>query len=328
MSRLANTFMAALAFFATAEVLAQTCNLSDPNSFKSNCTDIASGGSSTCTISVTNLGAGVCTGTWSAALGTFDPGTVTNAHADALFGGACVQVNNVALPSPVGTHTKIDTAFACQGSGALAPGATASMTGTVTPSPSFTGNFFDAAYLVSFRSSTNTGTTGANSWGDLLIFIQNCTAVPTVAGAAPSGAPYVVSWNSTTGSSSGGAYEIQEATKSDFSDAITFGEPNPTATFTHTVTAATTFFYRVRPVTCGGSPGSFGPSAQIVILPPQPPTSRDFDLVVPLGSSTPVSQLITFTGLTPGATFSATTDKPYLTITPSTGTVRSDGPSL
>lgn len=325
MSRLANTFMAALAFFATAEVLAQTCSFSDPNSFKSNCTDIASGGSSTCTISITNLGTGVCTGTWSAALGTFDPGTVTNAHADALFGGTCVQVNNVALPLPVGTHTTIDTAFACQGSGALAPGATASMTGTVTPSPSFTGSFFSAAYLLSFRSSTNTGTTAANSWGSILIFIQNCTAVPTVAGSAPSGVPYVVLWNSTTGSSSGGAYEIQEATKSDFSDAITFSEANPSATFTHTVTAATTFFYRVRPVTCGGSPGSFGPSAQIVILPPQPPTSRDFDLVVPLGSSTPVSQVITFTGLTPGAAFSATTDKPYLTITPSTGTVRSDG---
>ena len=102
-------------------------------------------------------------------------------------------------------------------------------------------------------------------------------------------------------------------------------EPTTSRTFTHTVGAATTYYYRVRPVICSGSPGSFGPSAQIVVLPPQPPTARDFDLIVPFGSTTRVSQTVTFSGLMPNSTFTVTTDKPYLTVTPTSGTVRSDG---
>ncbi len=149
-----------------------------------------------------------------------------------------------------------------------------------------------------------------------------CTAIPSVAGAVPSGVPYVVSWNATTG---GGGYEVQEATKPDFSDAVTLSEPSTSRTFQHTVTTPATFYYRVRPLTCAGSAGSFGPSAQIVVLPQQAPTSRDFDLIVPVGTTAQVSQDITFSGLPPGATFTVTTDKSYLTITPASGSVRSDG---
>ena len=149
-----------------------------------------------------------------------------------------------------------------------------------------------------------------------------CTAIPNVVGAVPSGNAYVVSWNST---STTAGYEIQEATKSDFSDAITVSEPSLSRQFQHIVTSATAFYYRVRPVSCGGSAGAYGPSAQTVVIPPQPPVSRDFDLVVPFGSTTAVSQDITFRALSAGASFTSSTDKPYLTVTPPSGTVRGDG---
>jgi hypothetical protein len=151
----------------------------------------------------------------------------------------------------------------------------------------------------------------------------NCTATPTTVGSAPSGYPYVVSWNSTSG---GGPYEIQESTNSDFSGAITITEPTATShTFQHAVGTPTTFYYHVRPVSCSGSTGSFASSAQIVVLPRQAATERDFDLIVPLGSTAQFSQDVTFTGLKPNVSFSATTDEPYLTVTPATGTTRSDG---
>src|SRR6266568_731324 len=195
---------------------------------------------------------------------------------------------------------------------------------TITPTPAFTGTFFSAGFFMSFVNvDQSNGTTSADSYGSIGIIVENCTAVPSAPGASTSGVPYFLDWNFTA---DGGPFEIQEATASDFSNAIPITEPSlPFHEFQHSVTAATTFFYRVRPVTCGGSPGTFGPSAQVVVLPQLPPNSRDFDIVVPIDATAPVLQTVTFTGLTPNVAFSASTDKPYLTVTPSSGTVGSNG---
>jgi len=326
MLRPVTAMAAAVILSCAAEASAQNCDLSGPNSVQTSCSSpIASGSSSVCTLSITNGGAGDCVGNWTSAIGTFDPGTVSGVQATGVF-GACSFVGDVPLPSPLAGFSTINSAWACHGSGALHPNETTTMTARVSPNSSFTGNSFFAGYLTSFRSTPGSlGTTGIDAYGSLLISLQNCTATPSAAGSSPSGVPYVVSWNSTSGASSSGGYEIQEATLADFSNALTLGEPSTSRQFQHTVTSPTVFYYRVRPLTCGGSSGSFGSVAQIVILPPQPPTSRDFDLVVPLGSTTQVSQDVTFTGLTPGAAFSVSTDKAYLTVTPATGTVRSDG---
>lgn len=149
-----------------------------------------------------------------------------------------------------------------------------------------------------------------------------CTATPAAPGAMNTGLQYTVSWNATSGT---GGYELQEATKSDFSDAVTVSESTTSHQFQHDVTSTTVFLYRVRPVSCGGSSGSFGPPAQTVVLAEQPDTSRDFDLVAGFGGGGVLSQRIRFTGLTAGAPFTATTDKTYLTVTPASGTVAADG---
>ena len=328
MVRSATGFAAALLFVVAPHILGQGCSLPNGSVVASCETPISSGQSSLCTVSITNKGTGDCSGNWTVALGTWDPGTVANVQTGGVL-GTCAFVGDVPLPfGPVGDHTAIHSAWLCQGSGALHANETVTaLTGRVTPNVDINDPQFFAAQIVSFRHTGPpvNGTSAMDEWGQILIELQSCTAVPSVPGSSPSGLPYVVSWNSTTGAGSAGGYEVQEATRSDFSDAITVSEPTTSRQFQHSVTAATTYFYRVRPFQCSNAPGSFGPTAQIVVLPQQPSTSRDFDLVVPLGSTAQVSQSVTFSGLTPNANFSATTDKPYLAVTPSTGSVRSDG---
>ncbi|MDQ6802933.1 MAG: hypothetical protein M3041_19180 [Acidobacteriota bacterium] len=319
MARIFRALAAALVTLVSVNAFAQNCDVANQTNMTCD-TAISAGGSAQCTVSVKNAGTAPCVGNWTTTLGSFDPGTFSNVQAN--FAN-CTFVGDVQLPAPIFNQMVIHSAWVCQGAGSVGPGATLSMTGRVTPAPSFTNSQFLAAYLLTFRRTGSiNGTQSLTAYGANPIIVNNCTAIPEVPGATPSGVPYVVSWNALATS---GGYEIQEATKPDFSDAVTTSTLSASNIFQHSVTAASTFFYRVRPVSCGGSAGSFGPPAQIVVLPPQPPTARDFDIVVPFGSTTQVSQSVTFPGLVPNAPFTVTTDKPYLTVTPTSGTVRSDG---
>jgi len=181
-----------------------------------------------------------------------------------------------------------------------------------TPNPTIPGRHIEI-----FRDNTGTGIDGFL----FRVTLVDCTVTPRAPGSAPSALTYDVTW-SPTGSAS---YEVQEATKSDFSDAVTRTTTSTSSSFAHTVSTATTYYYRVRPVSCGDGPTSFGPTTQTVVLPQQPPASREFDVIVPLGSTTKVSQQIRFEGQPPGATFTATTDQPFLTASPQSGVVDGSG---
>jgi len=303
-------------------VAAQT-NGCDLSPVTSSCGPLT-GGSAVCSISMSNTGTMDCVGNYIFNMGGGDPGTGSNPSSNSTILSQCQFIGDETIPEPGGVMWSIKGAVGCSGSGALHPGETLKMTATITPAAGFTGNQYRAAYAEDFRrTGTIGGVISEDGWGYIFMDLVVCSTRPVTVGSAPSGYPYVVSWDPTTG---GGPYEIQESQNSNFSNAITVTEPTNTShTFQHTVGTATTFYYRVRPVSCSGSPGSFASPTQIVILPQQTTTSRDFDLIVPLGSTAQVSQDVTFTGLTPNASFSATTDKPYLTVTPATGTTRSDG---
>ncbi|HEY8181453.1 MAG TPA: hypothetical protein VII32_04395 [Thermoanaerobaculia bacterium] len=324
MGRLFRAFAGALVSIVSINAFAQNCDLGGQTNFTCD-SAINAGSSAQCTLSIKNNGTADCVGNWTSTLASFDPGTFSGIQASPIFGN-CSFVGDVNLPTPIFNQTVIHNAWKCVGSGTLSPGASASMTGRVKPDAAFNSSTFIAGYMLTFqRTGSIGGTQNLTSYGGNQITVNNCNAVPEVAGSSPSGVPYVVSWNAISGAPSSGGYEIQEATRSDFSDAVTTSTLSNSRTFQHTVAVATTFFYRVRPISCGGSAGSFGRSAQIVVLPQQPAKSRDFDLVVPLGSTTPVSQTVTFSGLVPNSTFTVTTDKPYLTVTPASGAVQSDG---
>lgn len=309
-------------FLSASAAFAQQCSIGGPNTinFACNKTAINVGGSTTCTMTVMNTGPAACTGTFTGAVGVFDPGTVSNGVG---FGaaGSCSIVLNYQLPPPYTGLINVPAAFVCQSTGmTLAAGASYTVSADLSPSSS--APMFNLGSAYSFQSAGGGGTAKASGYATDIIAVQNCTAVPVVAGAAPSTIPYVVQWNAT---GDGGPYVIDESTLPDFSVVSTVNEPSTSHVFQHTVSTPTTYYYRVRPLICGGSPGTSGPRTQIVILPQQAATSRDFDIITPIGTISPINQDVAFSGLTPGRTFSVTTDRPFLTVNPSSGTVKSDG---
>jgi hypothetical protein len=116
-----------------------------------------------------------------------------------------------------------------------------------------------------------TATTGAHAAGTVNVVVQNpdsqsgtlvngyiygsCAApgTPTPAGpgSASSGAMYTVSWTATSGDNT---YELQESADPGFSVADTTPVTGTSLSVSHTVTAAKTFYYRVRAsLLCSGS---------------------------------------------------------------------------
>jgi hypothetical protein len=159
----------------------------------------------------------------------------------------------------------------------------------------------------------------------------------TAAPDAPSASTYTVSWNGSSDLDS--QYEIQEATKADFSDAQTFGVAGAfSRSFTHTVTADTRYYYRVHaaPI-CGGD---FGPFSQtsVLVTAKQPSTLPNYNLAQLPCANQPctITQQIFIPGivtsgkaaLDTGSTFSVSSDKPFMTISPSSGPLPADGATV
>ena len=147
-------------------------------------------------------------------------------------------------------------------------------------------------------------------------------AKPTI--LAPSevstGIAYKVRWLPAFGAD---AYVVQEANNSSFSNATTFPATNDNKlTFSHP--SAGTFFYRVRGISdCGSDAGPFSATVGVTIL---PQNSND-------GAASPdapvtLTYSIALDAALAGASFTATPTHPWLTVTPSTGTVPAGGLTL
>ncbi|HSY49156.1 MAG TPA: hypothetical protein VLC46_10120 [Thermoanaerobaculia bacterium] len=166
----------------------------------------------------------------------------------------------------------------------------------------------------------------------------NCaprTLILSAAPTAPSGSAYTLSWNGDPNLDF--SYELQEATKADFSDAQTFPVTGAISrNFTHTVTADTRYYYRIHvsPL-CGGDFGPFSQTGSVLVTAPLPPTKVNFDFAQQ--PCTPPNCTITQpifipgittsgkTAFTVGDTYSVSSDKPFLTISPSSGALPPQG---
>jgi hypothetical protein len=161
----------------------------------------------------------------------------------------------------------------------------------------------------------------------------------TVPPTAPSASSYPVSWNGNAQLDV--SYELQEATKADFSDAQTFQINNAAATrtFSHTVTADTRYYYRVHaaPV-CGGDFGAYSQTTSVLVTAPLPSTLPNFNLAQ-LPCTPPnctITQKIFIPGistagktaLATGDTFSVASDKPFITISPASGPLPPEGATV
>jgi hypothetical protein len=204
------------------------------------------------------------------------------------------------------------------------------------------GGSFRANFDVTLGASTPAilpliGVTGVYDLqtGDELAFVYtfNDTVVPTCTPSlaappvAPSGSDYTVTW--TAVSEANATYEVQESTNADFTNPTTSTTSSLSKTFRHDQGTTATYYYRVRATSCGGSSlTTFSQSASTIVQAPLPPqSSKGADAIVPFGSTTPVRIPIHIDAAQDVA-FTAATDKPYLTVTPSSGTIPAGGATV
>jgi len=186
------------------------------------------------------------------------------------------------------------------------------------------------------RVTNECGSTNSNT---ITVTTQCGPRVPVLSAppTAPSASSYPITWNGS--SQRDASYQLQEATKSDFSDAQTFTLTATTRTFTHTVTADTRYYYRVHaaPI-CGGDYGPFSPVASVLVTAPQSSRQPNFNfaqLPCPQSPCT-ITQPIFIPGintsgktaLATGDTFSVSSDEPFITISPSSGSLPPEGATV
>jgi hypothetical protein len=155
------------------------------------------------------------------------------------------------------------------------------------------------------------------------------TCIPNVSAPpiSQSGLEYTVSWSAISDPTA--QYVVEESTSADFSNNTTTSQTaSLSQTFRHDgMATSTTYYYRVRATHCAGGVPSFSRVAQTVVQAPAPAATETAEVAVPLGSDAPVGIPVFIPGPANGlpATFTATTDKPYLTVEPSSGNLPAGG---
>ncbi len=196
-----------------------------------------------------------------------------------------------------------------------------------------------------FSTTTTTMTqplsNGAYTWSVQVLGPSNCPPASTlvspfsvcnnpgvpiasVVGVTTTGQTYTVQWTPTEGTT---AYELQESGDATFTSSTSTAVAGTAQTFTKNIQIPTAFYYRVRAVAgCSPTAGPFSLTAAIVIVPPPPLGTINPNVVVPAGSTQPVTFQIHVNGL-PGLTssFLATVDKPWLSVTPTSGIMPPEG---
>jgi hypothetical protein len=159
-------------------------------------------------------------------------------------------------------------------------------------------------------------------------------SVPPSVGSATT---YTITWNGNPQLDT--QYELQEATKADFSDAQTFAGTTSARFFTHTVTADTRYYYRVHaaPI-CGGNFGTYSQAGSVLVTAPPPATQGNFDFAqLPcVTQNCGITQQIFIPGIARSAktalattdTFSVTTDEGFITVSPSSGPLPPEGTTV
>lgn len=295
---------------------AQVCNLG----ITVTCTP--DGASSRCTSVTTNNGSSICAGFFYTGFEAPGASGSLSGYQSGLPGAQCFD------SSSVPGQTTVPYAF-CFGESSIGPGG--SLTGTV-----------QVAGAVSQAVLAFTGVVDPNNESGEPTFVYafanaaqlTCTPTASAPSAAQSGVSYTISWTATSNPQT--QYQIDESTSSDFSANVASQTVSGTsASFTHTVGSNTTYYYRVHALTCVNGPGPNSATVSTVVQAPVqvPASAKNADVVAPFGSTQPVSIQLFIPGPS-GKTgvldtsFSATTDKPYLTVTPSSGTIPPGGTTV
>lgn len=148
------------------------------------------------------------------------------------------------------------------------------------------------------------------------------TPTAWVVGQAMSNTKYRVRW---TPLPNVGLYEIQESTTPDFANATTHTTTSTAMVFSHeAATSPVQYLYRVRGVSnCSDARGTYSDAIGVFIMP-----SKSANASMELGSADPMVQSLFIPGGSAPIAFTATTDKPWMTVSPASGTVPPEGLTL
>ena len=143
-----------------------------------------------------------------------------------------------------------------------------------------------------------------------------------VIGQATSGTPYQLRWTPLPNVS---RYEVQESTTLDFENAASFTSAKPSMKFTHDVAGAPVqYLYRVRGISdCNDERGPYSEVVGVFVVDPKTNNAS-----TELGTDTPIVQKVFLKGASTPQQFSVRADKPWLTVTPSGGTLPVEGLTL
>lgn len=154
------------------------------------------------------------------------------------------------------------------------------------------------------------------------------TPKASIVGQATSGQNYLFEWNEVPGAV---RYEVDEADNVEFRAAQTTNTTTTSVRFVHRAEdAAIGFYYRVRAFSACDpvpSPNSF--PIRVVIVPIPKGEQRNPSTNVPFGTGSVIVQQVFIAG-EPNQTllFTATTDRPWLSVSPATGTLPPEGITL
>jgi hypothetical protein len=313
-----NLLLALAVLLAMPAVAATPCNLQ----MTVTCQAGAHGGPGTCTSTTLNAGNTACTGEYltgwfaeaSAKQVSVQPGDNTRGL-DECFGS-----------DELGAEAEQPFSF-CLGSATLPAGA------SFTSSATFTGATAGLPIIgLTYVFDDDFETELALAYAFANVDQPSCTPTVSAPPIVQSGAEYAVTW--TNVSDANAQYIVEEATNAEFTTSLTSTTVAGVArTFRHDVGSATIYYYRVRPTTCSGGTPTNSQVAQTIVQAPPPPARDSAEVTVPIGSTTPVQIPIFIPGPS-GKTaladvpFTATTDKPFLTVTPSSGTIPPRGTTV
>ena len=150
--------------------------------------------------------------------------------------------------------------------------------------------------------------------------------VARVAAQVLSGTTFNLRWTGVAGAS---VYEVQESTSPNFTNATTKTFTGVHWSITHDATTAPVqYYYRVRAVSsCSDDKSAYTTVVSTRVIPQNAIATRN-RASAELGVQGDVVQTITIPATFAGQTFNATADKPWITITPSSGVVPQGGMTL
>ncbi len=306
-----------LLLFAIALSVATSAFAACDLSMALTCQTGVNGAPSFCTATTTNNASSTCTGlVYSAFFSEEPPETVQLSAPD-----TSLQLETCVDSTQFGQF--VDTAISfCFGESAIGPHQ--SFTSTV--------HVGGASPRVPLVAVTWVGSDEGEEFGSAHAFSNvdapTCTPAISAPPVSQSGVAYNVSW--TAVSSGSMQFLIEESTSADFSSNVTQSQVQGLSkSFFHdNLATTTTYYYRVRSLNCGNGAPPFSRIAQTVVQAVPPRSTRSAEVVVPFGSTTPVQRKVFVPGGTVPMQFTASTDKEYLSVTPSSGTLPTSGIEL